>query len=234
MNRLARLLNLPTIRLTGGAVAMDKAKISAILLAAGESRRMGEINKLHMPIDGLPLLRRSVETLLAAELGEIVVVLGHDRANTQALLKGLPVSTVFNNDYESGQMTSVHCGLGSLRQAFEGVIIALGDQPALTVSDIDHLIDAFFTRNGGEVIIPEYEGKRGNPISISNRCQQDIITGKYNFGCRRFIEDNPELVRTVEMPGPSVVIDLDTPMDYRKFCDSASHQLKPTRLQQAN
>lgn len=213
---------------------MDKAKISAILLAAGESRRMGDINKLHMPIDGLPLLRRSVETLLAAELGEIVVVLGHDRANTQALLKGLPVSTVFNKDYESGQMTSVHCGLGSLEQAFEGVIIALGDQPALTVSDIDHLIDAFFTRNGGEVVIPEYEGNRGNPIIISNRCQQDIVTGKYNFGCRRFIEDNPELVRTVKMPGPSVVIDLDTPMDYRKFCDSASHQLKPTRLQQAN
>ncbi len=213
---------------------MDKAKISAILLAAGESRRMGDINKLHMPIDGLPLLRRSVETLLAAELGEIVVVLGHDRANTQALLKGLPVSTVFNKDYESGQMTSVHCGLGSLEQAFEGVIIALGDQPALTVSDIDHLIDAFFTRNGGEVVIPEYEGNRGNPIIISNRCQQDIVTGKYNFGCRRFIQDNPELVRTVKMPGPSVVIDLDTPMDYRKFCDSASHQLKPTRLQQAN
>ena len=157
-------------------MAMDKAKISAILLAAVESRRMGDINKLHMPIDGLPLLRRSVETLLAAELGEIVVVLGYDRANTQALLKGLPVSTVFNNDYESGQMTSVHCGLGSLRQAFEGVIIALGDQPALTVSDIDHLIDAFFTRNGGEVVIPEYEGNRGNPIIISNRCQQDIVT----------------------------------------------------------
>ncbi len=215
-------------------MAMDKAKISAIVLAAGESRRMGDINKLHMPIDGLPLLRRSVETLLAAELGEIVVVLGHDRANTQALLEGLPVSTVFNNDYESGQMTSVHCGLGSLGQTFEGVIVALGDQPALTVSDIDHLIDAFFTRNGGEVVIPMYENKRGNPIIISNRCQQDIVTGKYNFGCRRFIEDNPELVRTVEMPGPSVVIDLDTPMDYRKFCDSGSHQLKPTKLQQAN
>jgi molybdenum cofactor cytidylyltransferase len=213
---------------------MDRAKISAILLAAGESRRMGEINKLHMPIDGVPLLRRSLETLLAAELGEIVVVLGHDRANTQALLKGLSVRAVYNSDYESGQMASVHCGLGSLEQACEGVIVALGDQPALTVSDLDHLIDAFFTRNGGEVIIPEFEGKRGNPIIISNRCQQDIVTGKYNLGCRRFIEENPELVRTVEMPGPSVVIDLDTPMDYREFCDSASQQLEATKLQQAN
>ncbi len=215
-------------------VAMDKKKISVIVLAAGESRRMGETNKLHMPIDGVPLLRRSVETLLAAELGELVVVLGHESAGTQALLEGLPVRTVYNNDYESGQMTSVHSGLGSLRQACEGVIVALGDQPALTVSDIDQLIDAFFTRDGGEVVIPEYGGNRGNPIIISNRCQQDIVTGKYNFGCRRFIEDNPELVRTVEMSRPSVVIDLDTPMDYRKYCDSGSTRLKATKLQQAN
>ncbi len=175
-------------------MAMDKTKISAIVLAAGESRRMGEINKLQLPIDGVPLLRRSVETLLAAELGEVVVVLGHESANTKALLEGLAVRTVYNDDYESGQMTSVHCGLESLKQACEGVMVALGDQPALTVSDINHLIDAFFSRDGGEVVIPEYQGKRGNPIIISKRSQQEIISGKYNLGCRRFIENNPELV----------------------------------------
>ncbi len=213
---------------------MDKKKISAIVLAAGESRRMGEINKLQLPIEGVPLLRRSVETLLAAELGEVVVILGHESTDTQALLEGLPVRTEYNNDYKSGQMTSVHCGLSSLSQTCEGVMVALGDQPALAVSDINYLVDAFLTRDGGEVVIPEYQGKRGNPIIISSRCQEEIISGKYNQGCRRFIENNPELVRTVEMPGPSVVFDLDTPMDYRRFCDSAPHQLETTKLQQAN
>ncbi len=213
---------------------MDKAKISVIVLAAGESRRMGEINKLHMPIAGEPLLRRSVKTLLAAELGEIVVVLGHESADTQALLEGLSVGTVYNEDYAAGQMTSVHCGLGALSQPGEGVMVALGDQPALTVSDINQLIDAFLTRDGGEIVIPEYEGRRGNPIIINSRCRQEIITGKYNFGCRRFIENNPELVRTVAMQGPSVIIDLDTPLDYRRFCDSDPHLLEATKLQQAN
>ena len=189
---------------------MDKSKISVIVLAAGESRRMGEINKLHMPIDGVPLLKRSIGTLLDAELGEIVVVLGYEIADTRALLECLPVDTVYNEDYATGQMTSVHCGLGSLSQPCEGVMVALGDQPALTVSDINLLVDAFFTRDGGEVVIPEYEGKRGNPIIFSDRCRQEIITGKYNLGCRRFIDNNPELVRSVEMLGPSVVIDLDT------------------------
>jgi molybdenum cofactor cytidylyltransferase len=213
---------------------MANNQVSAIVLAAGESRRMGEINKLQLPIAGMPLLRRSVETLLAAELGELVVVLGHESAEIQTLLEGLPVRTVYNSDYESGQMTSVHCGLGSLSQTCEGVMVALGDQPALAVSDINHLVGAFFKRDGGEVVIPEYQGKRGNPIIISSRCQQEIINGKYNLGCRRFIENNPELVRIVEMPEPSVLIDLDTPMDYRKFCDSGPHQLETTKLQQVN
>jgi molybdenum cofactor cytidylyltransferase len=193
---------------------------------------MGEVNKLHLPIQGVPLLRRSVETLLAAELGEILVVLGHESADTQALLEGLPVRSVINNDYQSGQMTSVHLGLGSLSQLCEGVIVALGDQPALTVSDITHLVDAFFARDGGEVVVPEFEGKRGNPIIISSSCRREIIAGKYNLGCRRFIENNPELVRTVDMPGPSVVIDLDTPMDYRRFCDSGPPSIEATQLEQ--
>jgi molybdenum cofactor cytidylyltransferase len=207
-----------------GVVAVaGNADIAAIVLAAGESRRMGEVNKLHLPIRGVPLLQRSLETLLSSNLGEILVVLGHQHADTQALLEGLPVRCVINNDYQAGQMTSVHSGLVGLREDCEGVIVALGDQPALTVNDINQLIAAFFARDGGDVVVPEFEGKRGNPIIISHRCRQEIVAGKYNFGCRRFIENNPQLVRTVQMPGPSVTIDLDTPVDYRSFCDSALH-----------
>ncbi len=195
---------------------------------------MGKINKLQMPIRGVPLLRRSLETLLASKLGEIVVVLGHDRSHTQALFEDLPVRTAYNDDYQTGQMTSVHCGLASLTQASEGVMVALGDQPALTVRDIDFLIDAFLNRKGGEVMIPVFEGARGNPIIISRQSQQEIINGKYNLGCRRFIENNPALVRTVEMPVGSILIDLDTPIDYRNYCDSASNHDKLTLLQQDN
>lgn len=195
---------------------------------------MGKINKLQMPIRGVPLLRRSLETLLASKLGEIVVVLGHDRSHTQALFEDLPVRTAYNDDYQTGQMTSVHCGLASLTQASEGVMVALGDQPALTVRDIDFLIDAFLNRKGGEVMIPVFEGARGNPIIISRQSQQEIISGKYNLGCRRFIENNPALVRTVEMPVGSILIDLDTPIDYRNYCDSNSNHDKLTLLQQDN
>lgn len=199
-------------------MAESRPQIAAVVLAAGSSQRMGEANKLHLPIDGVPLLRHSLETLLAANVDEVVVVLGHDQENTRALIDDLPINSVYNEAHANGQMTSVHCGLTALTKEYDGVIIALGDQPALTVADIDFLIDAYLNRGGGEVVVPTYAGERGNPIIISERCRADILAGTRNLGCRKFIEKNPELVCKIEMPNPGVVIDLDTPQEYENFC----------------
>ncbi len=212
-------------------VVANSRRYSVVLLAAGESRRMGGDNKLHLPVSGKPLLRHSVNTWLAARAREIVVVLGHQRDESLALLEGLAVRAVVNNDYRAGQMTSVHCGLAALREPCEAVFVALADQPALQVGDIEMLAEAFFARDGGEVVIPEYRGQRGNPIVISDRCRRQIDDGEYNFGCRRFIENHPQLVRRVEMPGPSVIVDLDTPQDYRDF---NAGEASPQPLQQVN
>lgn len=198
--------------------------VSAIVLAGGLSQRMGTTNKLHLPIAGTPLLRHSLEILLAANLGEILVVIGYQQKITRELLDGLDVRTVYNKEYKSGQMSSVHCGLAALQQPCDGVIVALADQPALTVADINFLVEAYLDRTGGEVIVPFYQGSRGNPIIISERCRLDILAGKSNFGCRRFIENNPALVQKVEMSNPAVVIDLDTRKQYRNFCNTRQFQ----------
>jgi molybdenum cofactor cytidylyltransferase len=202
------------------AVANAGSKIAAIVLAAGSSQRMGAKNKLHLPIDGVPLLRRSLKILLASNIDEVVVVLGHDHESTGALIDDLPLQLVYNETHSSGQMTSVHCGLASLQDSYDGVIIALGDQPALTVADINYLIDAYHNRSSGEVVVPTFTGERGNPIIISEQCRADILAGTRNLGCRKFIENNPELVCRVEMPNPDVVIELDTPQEYEAYCES--------------
>ena len=149
-------------------MAKIRPQIAAVVLAAGSSQRMGVQNKLQLPINGVPLLRHSLKTLLAANIDEIVVVLGHDQVSTRALVDDLPLRLVFNEVHESGQMSSVHCGLASLKNDYDGVMIALGDQPALSVNDINYLIDAYLNRNDGEVVVPMFEGERGNPIIISN------------------------------------------------------------------
>jgi len=192
-------------------------RVSGILLAAGESRRMGATNKLTLPVDGRPLLRHAVETLLASRLRELVVVLGHEADRAKKLLKDVNATLVDNEHYREGQMSSVHCGLAALADPCDGVMICLSDQPLLTSGDIDFLIDAFASRERGSILVPTYRGRRGNPIVLANEQRAAILGGGRNLGCKRLIERNPDLVTTVEIDSEHVVFDLDTPEDYAEL-----------------
>lgn len=192
-------------------------RISAVLLAAGESRRMGEANKLELDVGCVSLLRRTARTLLASRLQEIVVVLGHEAAKTRPLLEGLPLQIVFNDVYRDGQMTSVYKGMESLSRPCDGVMICLSDQPLLEPADINALIDAFGKRSRGSVLVPTHQGKRGNPIILAHQHREAILSGNRNLGCKRLIEKNPDVVTTIEMNTNHVVVDLDTPRDYASF-----------------
>lgn len=191
--------------------------VSAILLAAGESRRMGEVNKLELQIDGVSLLRRTAETLLASNLKEIVVVLGHEADKVRSILEGLPLNFVENEAYREGQMTSVYKGLLSLSKVCDGVMICLSDQPLLQADDINVLIEAFGQRSHGSILVPTFEGQRGNPIIFDYAHRQGILKGERNLGCKKLIEKNPEQVSSFEMNNDHVVIDLDTPEQYAAF-----------------
>ena len=187
--------------------------VSAVLLAAGESRRMGEVNKLLLPVDGVPLVRRTAQILMASKLGELVVVLGHQAEWVAAALDGLGVAVIHNDYYQDGQMTSVYAGFEALQQECEGIMVCLSDQPLLTVQDINALIDAFLTRTGGDVLVPTYRGRRGNPRVLAGESRRSILDGGRNLGGKHFIENNPDSVSTVEWDSDHVLIDIDTPED---------------------
>lgn len=189
-------------------------RVSAILLAAGESRRMGTLNKLALPVGGVPLLRRTARTLLASGLREVVTVLGHEAEAMRGLLTGLPLQLVENPRYREGQMSSVHCGLGALAGPCDGVMICLADQPLLTPADIDTLIEAFARRAQCGVLVPTYAGRRGNPVVLDFAQRDAILAGERHLGCRHLIERRPDLVTTCAMPDNHVVFDLDTIGDY--------------------
>lgn len=191
--------------------------VSAILLAAGESRRMGAMNKLTLQVDGIPLLRRTAETLLASNLKEIVVVLGHEAEKTRSILGGLPLNFVENEAYREGQMTSVYKGLLGLSKVCDGVMICLSDQPLLQSADVDVLIEAFGQRSHGSILVPTYQGQRGNPIIFDYQHRQGILNGERNLGCKKLIEKNPQQVSSFEMKNNHVLIDVDTPEQYAAF-----------------
>ncbi len=191
----------------------DNKNLSAILLAAGESRRMGAINKLTLPIGGTPLVRRTAETLARSGLAELVVVVGHEQAATRELLQGIPARIVYNEDYREGQMTSVYRGLAALKRPCKGVMICLSDQYLLDVDDIGAIARGF-ARCPTSIMVPVYKGQRGNPVVLDYQHRQAILADRRNLGCKRLIEKNPELVTVMEMPNDHVLIDLDTPEAY--------------------
>lgn len=193
------------------------ARISAILLAAGQSLRMGSVNKLMLPVGGVPLLRYSAQVLLASNLQDLAVVLGHEGEQLHALIRDLGVTVVHNPEYQDGQMSSVYRGLERVARPCDGIMICLADQPLLTPADIDALIDAFARRRRGSILVPAHRGERGNPIVLAAEHRAAILAGGRNLGCQRLIERNPELVETFETDNEHYFFDLDTPAQYDEW-----------------
>jgi len=191
----------------------NTTELSAVLLAAGESRRMGSINKLTLPIGNKPLLRHTAETLSRCGLVELVVVVGYEQYIARELLRGLQLRIVYNENFRDGQMTSVCCGLAALEKPCKGVMICLSDQVLLDVEDIAH-ISRGFDRCPTSIMVPVYKGARGNPVVLDYAHRQNILADRKNLGCRRLIEKNPELVTALEMPNDHVLVDVDTPEAY--------------------
>ena len=206
---------------------MRQGAVSAVLLAAGESRRMGAPNKLALPVEGQPLLRRTATTLLDSEVGEIVAVLGHESGRAREMLRDLPLKLVDNPHYRDGQMSSVHCGLAALEQPAEGVMICLADQPRLTAPDVNFLVERYLKACTLPVLVPVFEGRRGNPIVIAYAQRAAILAGDRNLGCRRLIEKQPELVWPCVVDSDHYTEDIDTPEDYRRLAgeDEKEHAM---------
>ena len=188
---------------------------SAVLLAAGESRRMGADNKLLLAIDDEPVVRATARKLVAAGPVEIVVVLGHEADPVARALDGLAVRTVINPVWRDGQMTSVHAGLAALDAPGEAILICLADQPLLDADDYRALVAAFARNGDKSVLVPTHGGRRGNPIVLAAAHRGEILARGRNLGCKRFIARNPDLVATVEFDTDAFVRDIDTPADYQ-------------------
>ena len=119
-------------------------------------------------------------------------------------------------------MTSVHCGMQALRAPCDGVMVCLSDQPLLETVDLDTMIRAFLNDCPRSVLVPTFEGRRGNPIVLAHSHREAILAGDRNLGCKRLIQKNPELVWPLPMDNDHCVFDLDTPADYERLTSMAS------------
>ena len=187
---------------------------SAVVLAAGLSSRMQGQHKLLLPVDGQPAVRRTVSALAAAGPEEIVVVTGFRGRAVMEALVDLPVTFQSNPRYEEGQMTSVAAGVAALRAPCSVVLVCLADQVLLEAADYRELIDAFAAMSSGSILIPVFNGQRGNPVAFSASYAAEVISGHVNPGCRKLIAEHPDEVFIYEAAHDRFVIDMDTPEDY--------------------
>ncbi len=187
--------------------------ISAILLGAGESRRMG-VDKLSLPWGGKTLLERCFETLLRSKVDQLIVVLSTRNREGRDLFKGQKVSVVINPLSRMGMSASIRRGLRKIHPRCRGILIALGDQPFLNTRTINALIRIFDQGKGG-IVVPSFRGARGHPVIFHRRFKKELLNLKGDVGGRAIMESHPEEVRVVPVRSVGVIKDVDTWSAYR-------------------
>jgi molybdenum cofactor cytidylyltransferase len=191
---------------------IGEAPIAGILLAAGQSTRMGR-NKLLLPLGGTTVLRRAVGTAVEAGLSPILVVLGHESEKIREEVSGLPCRTIFNEDYALGMNTSVRRGFRALPDEAAAGIVLLGDMPFVLPAMIEELVARF--RQGAPLVVSTYEGVIAPPI-LYGRSLFSELRALAGDGCGRQVVKRHR-AEAVEVAWPaSALSDLDVPADFER------------------
>ena len=186
-------------------------RIGAVLLAAGQSRRMGGPNKLLAELDGVPMVARVAQRLLASRARPIIAVLGNQGDAVDTALGKLPVERVRNPDFADGLSTSLKRGIAALPPDLDGTLVCLGDMPLISGRHIDRLIAAFNPLEGRAIVVPTRRGKRGNPVLWSKRLFPEMAALAGDVGAKHLIGEHAEFVAEVEMDDDAILVDIDTP-----------------------
>lgn len=203
-------------RVEGGGIR-PRLRVGAVLLAAGEGRRMGGVAKPLIRLQGVSLVTRHLAALRGAGIDEVVVVTGHAREAIEQEARRSNVTLVHNYACAAGQQRSVRLGLEALGAAFDAVLIVLADQPLVGADELVELICAFRNRPHGHVLVPVVAGQRGNPVVIDRYAHAQVLASEADRGCRDLMDRRPELVYAHETTNTGFVTDLDTLEDLRRL-----------------
>lgn len=193
----------------------EQFSCALILLAAGESRRMGRPKQL-LPVGGRPLVRHVAEIALAAPVAPVIVVLGAHAAEIAPSLDGLGVQVVVNACWAEGMGSSLRAGMQALAASQpppEGVIVALADQPDFSAAHLTRLIETHRS-TGKPIVASAAGGVLRPPVFFSAAWFPRLHELHGDTGARALLQAHPEAIATVPLGAPA---DLDTPADYERF-----------------
>lgn len=217
--RLARLL-LQSDRIRAvavGAVSTDapvswvENRVAALVLAAGEARRFGAPKQLAQ-WRGKSLLAHTVDTALASGAQPVTVVLGAHADTIRPMLSQKSVTVVQNADWAQGMSTSLRAGLSALPKKIAAVVVLLADQPAVRAETVAALMERY-RRTLAPLVIPAFEGKRGNPILLDRSLFAELDRVRGDVGARPVVQAHLSQAEIVAVPDPAILRDIDTPQN---------------------
>ena len=186
--------------------------ISAILLAAGQSKRMDGENKLTKEIQGVPLLKHSVKNILAASIDELIIVLGYQKEIVENIIdKHKKLKIVFNKDFESGIASSIKTGLNHLSNNTEAFFICLGDMPVVNHDIYNQLIKS---KDNKEIIVPTYRRQQGNPVLFNKSMKEKIMNITGDAGAKKILELNKDKILNLEINDQNITKGFNTLDDF--------------------
>jgi len=192
--------------------------IWAIILAAGESRRMGE-PKLLLPFGQKTIFETVFDNVLDSNADRICVVLGAREKEIQSKIRDLSVKVVVNHNFKKGMLSSIQLGFRSLPEEAKAVIIVLGDQPSIPSTIIDSIIKVYQTTGKG-IILPVHIGRRGHPILIDTKYRNNIAELDPDIGLKELIHSHRDDIAEVKVDTSAILKDIDTPEDYKRETSS--------------
>tara|TARA_B100001123_G_C14723057_1_gene793860 strand:- start:31 stop:603 length:573 start_codon:yes stop_codon:yes gene_type:complete len=182
--------------------------ISAILLAAGQSKRMEGENKLIKNFQGVPLIKHAVKNILDSSIEELIIVLGYQKEIVEKIFdKNSKIKIVFNKNYENGIASSIKIGINNLSKKTEAFFICLGDMPMIN-KDVYNLLISYRAKK--EIIVPTFKGQQGNPVLFSKSIKNEIMKVEGDLGAKKILELNKNKLLNVAINNEKLCIDFNT------------------------
>ena len=201
---------------SGRPVREVHQRVTAVVLAAGRAARMAQTKQL-LPWGDTTVLGQVLRHLQRTAVHDIVVVTGHETAQIEAVAAAAGVATVFNPQYDSGEMlSSLQTAVRQLPAEISAVLVMLADQPMVESAVIDQVLAAYW-RGESDLIAPAYRGKRGNPALIGRAYFDELLALPPRSAPRHLLQRHDDRLRLVEVGTATILRDLDTPADYERW-----------------
>ncbi|PCI32675.1 MAG: 4-diphosphocytidyl-2C-methyl-D-erythritol kinase [Alphaproteobacteria bacterium] len=194
--------------------------ITALVLAAGQSKRMGQKNKLLLPYHQGTVLSHVLDQVTGAGIEEIFVVTGHQHDEVARDIGPHKVTFLYNDLYDEGMSTSVKLGISSLPKESDAVLIILGDMPNISASILRQLMAAYDPAQGRLIIIPTHNGKRGNPLLWDRSLFSEFDRLDGDMGAKILLADYPEYIHEVDVGSEAIFLDIDTYEAYERLSET--------------